>query len=140
MKREYVRNGQIGLVMVVLSLSQVGGLAQREHPTQPFMRLKLNYSQGILEGITLEKYDLIVSNATLLRNMSLTNAFLAMKSPDYLNNITHFQSRVDSLIKAAKEKSLENSTEAYSQVVSSCVACHKQFRREQFLKNGFVPK
>ena len=130
----------IGMMMLVLSFSLASGLAQKEHPTRAFMRQKLNYSQGILEGLTLEKYDLITSNATLLRNMNLTNAFLALGNHDYLTNVANFQGKVDGLIKAATEKKLENCTEAYSQVVSSCVTCHKEFRREQFLKSGYVPK
>jgi len=99
------------------------------------MRLKLGYSQGILEGIALEKYDLVVSNATLLRNMSLTNAFLALQNPYYLENITNFQAKVDTLITAGKEKDLGACTDAYSLTVGSCINCHKLFRLEQFRQN-----
>jgi hypothetical protein len=107
-------------------------LAQGTHPTRDFMRLKLSYNQGIAEGIVLEKYDLVLTNAASLRNMNLTNAFLALKNPDYLQRIGDFQQKVDGLVAAANEKNLDKSTEAYSQVVSSCVACHKSFRKEQF--------
>ena len=104
----------------------------RHEQAQLFMRQKLNYSQSILEGIVLEKYDLVITNATLLRNMNLTNAFLALRNPDYMVGITNFQQKVDALIAAAKDKHLENAGEAYSQMSGSCIACHKQFRREQF--------
>jgi hypothetical protein len=109
-------------------------LAQGTHPTRDFMRLKLSYNQGIIEGITLEKYDLVITNAVSLRNMNLTNAYLALKNPYYVENMTNFQAKVDGLVKAARGKNLEKSTESYSEVVSSCVACHKLFRRDQFLQ------
>jgi len=86
------------------------------------------------------KYDLIVSNATLLRNMNLTNAFFTLRNPYYAEKMTNFQGRVDGLIKAAKEKDLERATEGYSRVVDSCIACHKLFRREQFRQSEFPNK
>jgi hypothetical protein len=106
--------------------------AEHRHPTRDFMRQKLGYGQGIVEGIVLEKYDIILTNAIFLRNMNLTNVYLALKNPNYLGRIGDFQYKVDGLVAAANEKSLEKSTEAYSQVVSSCVSCHKSFRKEQF--------
>jgi hypothetical protein len=109
------------------------------HPVaQGFMRQKLNFSQNILEGIVLEKYDLVITNATLLRNMNMTNAFLALRNPDYMVDITNFQQKVDILLSAAKERNLENSTAAYTQMTGSCIACHKQFRRGQL--SGGVAK
>jgi hypothetical protein len=117
-------------VAAALGLSLVAA-ERKERPTQPFMRQKLVYSQGILEGLTLERYDLVVSNATLLRDMNLTNYFLALRNAEYLQNIRNFQSKVDRLVQFAKAKSLESSAEAYSQVVNSCIACHEGFRLDQ---------
>ena len=131
-----MRDYRIGLGLVVtiaLGLSLVAA-ERKERRTQPFMRQKLTYSQGVLEGLALERYDMIVSNASLLRNMNMTNSFLELHNPEYLQNISNFQTKVDGLIQAAKAKNLESSTEAYSAVVSSCVACHRGFRLEQLQK------
>ncbi len=119
--------------MAAVGSELIAGGAQGTHPTREFMRQKLSYTQGIVEGLVTEKYELVATNAAALRNMNLTNAFLALKNPSYLGQTTNFQTRVDELIKAAQAKNLEKSTEAYSQVVDSCVACHKLFRREQFV-------
>jgi hypothetical protein len=100
-----------------------------------FMRQKLTCSQGIVEGLALEKFDLIKTNAAIIRNMNLTNAFLSLKNPFYLQGIADFQARVDELTKAANEKDVDKAAAAYSEVVNSCVACHKQFRRDQVM-NG----
>jgi hypothetical protein len=108
--------------------------------TQGFMRQKLNYSQGILEGIVTEKYDLVITNAILLRNMNLTNAFFALGNRNYRANIVSFQEKVDSLVKAGTGKNREGAAEAYSQMVGSCINCHREFRLDQFREANFIPK
>jgi hypothetical protein len=103
--------------------------------SQFFMRQKLAYSQGILEGLVLEKFDLVSTNATLLRNMNLTNAFFTLGNPTYKAEIAAFQTAVDNLSKSAKNAEIWPAYEAYNQVAQRCVHCHQQFRREQFLKH-----
>lgn len=103
-------------------------------PTQVFMRQKLTYAQGVLEGITLEKFDLVLTNATKLRDMSLTNAFVLLGNQDYQAYKTNFQTSVDALATAAKEQNNQKATEAYAKMTQSCFDCHKTFRREQFVK------
>ena len=110
------------------------GLGETIRRTQPFMRQKLTYAQGILEGITLEKFDLVLTNAAPLRDMSQTNAFLLLRNPDYLKRITAFQATVDGLTIAAKNKDLDGATKAYVRMTEGCVDCHKLFRREQFAR------
>jgi len=105
-----------------------------EQGTKNFMRQKLNYSQGILEGLTLEKFDLVVTNAALLRNLSVTNVFSMTGNQDYRARSTNFFRSVDTLITAAKGQNLERATEAFTHVTRNCVECHKMFRREQFLR------
>jgi cytochrome c556 len=108
--------------------------AGTERPVQPFMREKLNYARSILEGITLDKLDLAITNAVLLRDMNKTNAFLRLGNQDYIRRANNFQTKVDALIAAAKANNLEGATDAYTGVARSCVECHKTFRREQFIK------
>jgi hypothetical protein len=123
----------VGVVAVTFGLLVHSSLAEKE--TKDLMRQKLNYSQGILEGLTLEKFDLIVTNAALLRNLSVTNVFSMTGNQDYRARSTNFFRSVDSLINAARDQNLERATEAYTHVTRSCVECHKMFRREQFLKS-----
>lgn len=97
------------------------------------MRDKLDHARGILEGITLERFDLVITNAVQLRNMNLTNAFFSLKIPSYLRDVTNFQNSVDGLLKAASKKDLEAATKGYVEVTRNCVQCHQEFRREQFV-------
>jgi uncharacterized Fe-S radical SAM superfamily protein PflX len=131
MRKDRIFSGIIITIAILLSLLSLAA-EHKERPTKAFMRQKLVYSQGILEGLTLEKYELVITNANLLRNMTLTNSFTKMADPYYAKCIKDFQTRVDVVIKGARNKLLDGTTEAYSKMLESCVACHKECRVEQF--------
>jgi hypothetical protein len=103
-------------------------------PTQASMRLKLSYAQGVLEGLTLEKFELVITNAAKLRDMSQTNAFVLVGNRDYQTCRTNFQASVDALTRAAKEQNSQKAIEAYMKMAQSCFDCHRTFRREQFVR------
>jgi hypothetical protein len=103
-------------------------------PTQAAMRLKLTYAQGVLEGITLEKFDLVITNAAKLRDMSQTNAFVRLGNREYQTYRTNFQASVDALTLAAKEQDSQKAAEAYMKMAQNCFNCHKTFRRDQFVR------
>ena len=109
-------------------------LARAEQTTRVAMRQKLGYAQGALEGLTLGRFDLVLTNTVQLRDFGQTNAFSATRNVDYLNSATNFSRRVDALIQAAKAENLEGATQAYEGVTRSCVECHKVFRRAQSSK------
>ena len=119
------------LVVVVLLASVFAWSAEKESASKSLMRKKLTYCQGILEGLTLEKYELVITNATSLRNMNFTNSFTKMSDPYYAKDIADFHAKVDLIIKGAKDKHLEAGTQAYMKMAESCVACHKECRVEQ---------
>jgi hypothetical protein len=119
----------------VLMLSVASHAAEKVvKPAQVFMRQKLTYAQGVLEGITLEKFDLVITNAAKLRDMSLTNAFVLLGNREYQTYKTNFQMSVDALTAAAKDQNHEKATEAYMKMTQSCFDCHQTFRREQFVR------
>lgn len=105
--------------------------SESQRPTQDFMRQKLTYAANILEGLTLERYDQVVTNAVKLGNMNLTNAYVIVRNPDYHSATVEFQQAVESLRKNAQKKELSAAYEDYNRVTRSCVNCHRTFRREQ---------
>ena len=111
-----------------LSHAAEGG---RRAATQTFMRMKLAWSQTILEGLTLEKFDEVSKNAIRLRNMTVSNAWFVISQPDYMASTTNFQRSVDALYLAAVDKNLDGATEAYQKVMKSCVECHRLVRLDQ---------
>jgi hypothetical protein len=99
--------------------------------TEAFMRGKMVRSDLILQGLVLEKFDLVAKNATQLRDMTHSNLWYTMRQPDYLAQTTNFQKSVDALYMAAVDKNLDSATEAYMKVARTCVDCHRLVRSEQ---------
>jgi hypothetical protein len=127
----------LGLAVVTgagLALVHAAGPDQRRIANQAFMRQKLVLSQGILEGLTLEKFSLVTGNALRLRNLSVSNVWTEVGSPDYRRNLTNFQASIDGLYTAAIDQNLDRATEAYAKVTRSCVECHRQVRLDQHLR------
>lgn len=106
--------------------------------TQTFMRMKLAWSQAALEGLTLEKFDVVSQSAIRMRDMTHSNLWFTMKQPDYLARTTNYQKSVEALYMAAVDKNLEAATEAYTKVARNCVECHRLVRTEQ-RKNAGSP-
>ena len=119
------------LAITTLSLVVVGAPYEKRAVSRGYMRQKLAYSGGILEGLTLEKFDLVTKNAIRMRGMNLTNIFYWQKNPVYMGYITNYQLQIDQLLNASTDKDLPKSTKAYQAVMQSCVECHHYFRTEQ---------
>ncbi len=123
---------------MTLALSTGSAMAAGDSPTRTqmrvFMRQKLSYSQGILEGMALEKFDLIAKNSLLMRNMSQTNSWLRLKNPDFVAQTASFQGNLDALYLAGTDKNLDAATEAYVKVARNCVECHRLVRVDQHVR------
>lgn len=121
----------------VVSAQKVSEMRNRQ---RIFMRSKMAYSQAILEGLTLEKFDLVSKNALRMRDMAqrgdwfLKQEWFLYNNPDYRAAITNFHRQTDALFMAAADKNLASAKDAYKNVVDSCVSCHLLFRAEQMKK------
>jgi hypothetical protein len=138
--RTMIRTGlavSITLTTVAVSLWAADPKPTRA-ATQAFMRQKLGWSQATLEGLTLEKFDLVSKNAIRMRDMTQSNQWFTLRQPDYLVLTTNFQKSVDALYMAAVDKKLDAATEAYMNVTRNCVECHRLVRTEQ-RKNAGQP-
>ena len=124
--------GTVALVAWALAAQfSTAAEVRRRAETQTFMRLKMAWSQGVLEGLTLEKFDAISRNAIRMRDMTQSNQWFVSKQPDYMARTTNFQQSVDALYLAAVDKNLDAATEAYLKVTRSCVECHRLVRTDQ---------
>ncbi len=111
-------------------------LAAQENPKRPpsraeFMRLKLEYSKKVLEGLTREDYEAITTNAKALKRLSEAAEWEVPTIPnatDYLVFTTEFQRVADEMVKKAKEKNIDGATLAYVRLTINCVNCHKYVR------------
>lgn len=128
-----IQTGLAGITAVaLLTLSLPAAETKpRRAATQVFMRQKLMWSQAALEGLALEKFDLVSRNALRMREMTRSNQWFAIKQPEYLVRTTNFVNSVDALYMAAVDRNLEAATEAYAKVSRNCVECHRLVRLDQ---------
>jgi len=109
--------------------------AQEITPMQAFMRLKLTYSQNIIEGISLERQDVVLTNATKLMYMTKSNAWMELKVDGYLEQTRRFQDDVIVLGNEARARSNPGMLKAYAKVTSGCIECHQAYRPAQATNN-----
>jgi hypothetical protein len=96
------------------------------------MRLKLDYSKKVLEGLTLEDYSSITTSARALRRLSEAAEWEVPTIPDakeYVAFTAEFQRTADELVKKAKDKNVDGATLAYLRLTMNCVNCHKYTRQ-----------
>ena len=135
------------LTLSSLAASLIGllliGSARAQEPqsdTAIFMRQKLAASQEIIEGITLEHYDLVAANARKLFNMTQSNVWVSVKSKGYKKDTEIFQKSVTDLLAAARAQNTTNMLSAWGRTVESCTSCHQTFRTEQYVRGRMGKK
>ncbi len=118
------------LIPMLLGVSWVIVSAQEPMPdNEPFMRIKLKRAQAVVEGLALERYDLIAKSAQDLILMSNESNWRVFQTEEYLDLSQEFQASAGRLQKAADEKNLDGATLAYFEVTMQCVRCHKYTRK-----------
>ena len=123
----------LGLCGFALAATFVGVRAQegRQRSRAEFMRLKLEYSKQVLEGLTMENYQTIIKNAQSLKKLSEAAEWEVPTIPnvgEYIVFTTEFQRLTDELVKKAREKNMDGATLAYVRLTMNCVNCHKYVR------------
>lgn len=112
----------------VISAEPTPKLAKQKAEMMATMRQKLAYSQGVTEGLTLGKLDLVKENAVKLRDMTQSNIWTWVDNPDYKRLTKEYVENVDSVYMAAVDSDLDATTEAYAKSLKSCVECHRTLR------------
>ena len=87
--------------------------------------------QLTLEGIAMEKFDIIERNAAALSRLSQTDAWRAIETDEYRAFTAEFRRQTDALSRAAKRKNIDAAALAYVQMTLTCVNCHKHVRDKQ---------
>ena len=96
-----------------------------------FMQVKLEDSKKVLEGLTVEDFDLIVKNSQAMSLLSEDAAWQVLQTPEYAERIAEFRRTTDRLTAAAKKKNLDGAALAYVELTMKCIDCHKYIRDEQ---------
>lgn len=126
MKKLGVAGILIALVAVFVVPSR--GVDQPNENVQKLMRQKLTHSQGVLEGLCIEDYKMIVENAKELAAISKAASWNVIETPEYAVYSAEFNRTVKDLAEAAEKENLDGATLAYVGMTVKCVACHKYVR------------
>lgn len=113
------------LLLLIAGLTGTVAQTRRNRAAKEFMREKLELSQRLLEGITMEDYDLVIAKGTKLSTMVEAADWRVFENPDYELHSKNFKRQVDALVQAAKKKNLDSATFAYVRMTMSCIDCHK---------------
>ena len=123
--------GSVGLALTAAALAAQEGV-QRFRTRAEFMRMKLEYSKSVLEGLTLENYETIIKNAKALKKLSEAAEWEVPTIPnatDYVVFTSEFQRLTDEMAHKAKDKNIDGATLAYLRLTMNCVNCHKYVRQ-----------
>lgn len=93
-----------------------------------FMRLKLDHTQKIVEGLALEDFDLISKHAKEIGELSKHEKWRVYQTPEYGIYSADFQRITEGLVEAADDENLDGAALAYVEMTLSCVKCHKYTR------------
>lgn len=123
----------LGLAALALAATFLTARGQQTRPRSraEFMRLKLDYSKQVLEGLTMENYETIIKSARALKRLSEAAEWEVPTIPnagEYIVFTTEFQRLTDELVKKAREKNMDGATLAYLRLTMNCVNCHKYVR------------
>lgn len=92
------------------------------------MRFKLHFAQGVLEGITTEKFPLVVTNSAKLAQLACSTEWKARTAPEYERFTADFIRHTAALGMAAQNRSVDAASVAHFQLTVSCVDCHRHLR------------
>gem|GEM_PF-5612600 len=93
-----------------------------------YMRVKLMFTQNIIEGLTMKNFGTILQAGEEIRNVTQGAAWNAVDSDEYRFQSREFQRSVDSLIRAADSGNIDATTMRFFGMTTKCVDCHEHLR------------
>lgn len=97
----------------------------------PLMRMKLERSKAILEGLTLEDYDKIANSARAMKLLSTEAGWNVIQTKEYAEKSRDFRRSADLIAEAAEEKDVHRAAMGYVALTLSCVECHSYMRKHK---------
>lgn len=132
-----VQLGAVAIVLLVmtcmLAAELPGEQAMASPPANltPLMRMKLERSKAILEGLALEEFDKIANNARALRLLSTESGWNVIQTKEYALQSRDFQRAADLIAEAAGDQDIHRAAIGYVALTVRCVECHSYMRKHQ---------
>lgn len=128
----------IAITLIVASVFIWARASEADPPTAhahgrvtPLMRMKLEKSKAILEGLALEDYDALARNAQSLRLLSLEAGWNIFQTKEYISQSSDFRRATDLIVDAANEKDIHRAALGYVSLTVRCVECHSYMRKHK---------
>jgi len=93
-----------------------------------FMRVKLDASGKILEGLAMEEFELIKEGAQQLHTMSTAEKWRVTNDALYRQFSGDFQRVTKELVDAAQKENLDAAALKWVDATMSCIECHRYAR------------
>ena len=108
-----------------------GEAAKAKTPLETFMRLKLDASSKILEGLCQEDAAMVKEGADALSAMSKVEIWNVLLDPDYREHSREFRDNAAKVSQAAQEGDFDKAALRWFDVTMSCLECHDHVRNER---------
>jgi len=118
----------VAAFVAVAAVPAADGPAVEPDKVAAFMRAKLGHSQNVLEGLTVEDFDLIEKGAHDLSLASQASSWQVLQTEDYARHSDDFRRSCNALRGAAKARNLDGAALAWMEVTMKCIQCHKYVR------------
>ena len=124
------------LRMVAVVPAVVFGLSAT--PTQgptvaSVMREKLGHAQELLEAVVTSDWASLEAHSQALERLTDDPRWVVLKYPEYARHSTAFVRAIQDLHRAAAQRDLEKTPQAYVAVTLACVECHRYLARARSL-------
>ena len=106
----------------------------------PLMRLKLEHSKEVLEGLALEDFDKIGKNARKLKLLSMESGWNVIQTDEYAKQSSDFRRTCDLIAEAAAAKDTGRAALGYVALTVRCVECHAYMRKHRTDLTRLNPK
>lgn len=98
-----------------------------------WMRVKLNRSSGILEGLARADFEAIKQDTSIMKRFGRLERWARIKNEEYQEHLEDFEQATRDLMRQAEAENLEGTTLAFFQLTTTCVNCHRMVRDHEEL-------
>lgn len=129
------------VVLVTIAAGSYGAWVQRQDQDQDdqdaiimrnLMRSKLMYSQNIVEGLSLGRFDLIESAADELLRIGNAQQWIPESETELLRIRDEMNATLNRVKSAAERRNLEGAAARYFELTMKCIDCHQALRKTDF--------
>jgi hypothetical protein len=98
------------------------------------MRQKLVRAQKILEAVVTSDWGTLETQTRELERLTRDPRWMVLKYPEYARHSSAFVAAVQDLSRAAAQRDLEKTPQAYIAVTLKCVECHRYLARARIAR------